>query len=222
MKEEIKVDFDRPRKTQLDLELEEYENKVQSFSEDQIEKELEKISKKLVVNFRPQHSNKKVPVDISNNSEQKNRLFMRNKLMETTKWIGYIVKKVEGDYSIIWRQINATFVSKNILPDYDSTKLQLPDGVKFMDTLSLQGLKMYKKFLMCFANAVLFENSKIEVATKKAKYIQFALMEDLPNEKLFDELVLPKNWQTAYKTIMKQKFCMERERALSANLLNFQ
>lgn len=203
-------DLTKKRKTALDLELEQYQSKIKLLDQAKLQKELEKLEKKCSGNFVNANTGKVVTLDILNNAEQKNRLYVRKNIMSTTKWIGYLVKHIGEDYAVTWQHINATFVSKNILPDWINTRLENSADTSFLDTLSLKGLKLYNKYLICIANMVIFEKYDLSDATQQAKYHQFAIMDELQDQSLFDVYILPKTWKTLYKTIMKQKFCKDQ------------
>ena len=105
--------------------------------------------------------------------------------------------------------INATFSSRTINPDFNNLRLALDEGVSFMDTLSLEGLKMYKKFMVSIANSVLFEKDTFEVATKKAKNLILALNNEPTDSHFYAKTILPKTWKTYYKYVMQQKKCID-------------
>lgn len=197
------------KKTKLDLELEEYVKKINDFNKDKLQKELEKLDKKLVVPYVSAKTYDIDNKDISKDATEKNRLYMRNITSSTAKWIGYAIQQTEKDYSSTWSLINATFSSKTIKPDYDSIRMALDEGVSFMDTLSLEGLKMYKKFLVSIANSVLFEKDSFESSAKKAKNLILALNEEANDTHYYAGTILPKNWKTYYKYIMQQKSCLD-------------
>ncbi|MGN1222040.1 MAG: hypothetical protein ACI4TT_02265 [Christensenellales bacterium] len=197
------------KKTKLDLELEEYSKKINSLDKEKLQKELEKLNRKLVVPYVTVDTYEIDNKDISKDATEKNRLYMRNVTSSTAKWIGYSIQQSGRDFSSTWNLINATFSSRTINPDFNNLRLALDEGVSFMDTLSLEGLKMYKKFLVSIANSVLFEKDSFETSAKKAKNLILALNEEANDLHFYSGTILPKNWKTYYKYIMQQKSCLD-------------
>lgn len=192
-------------KTKLDLDLEQYGIKVSKMSASKLFDELEKVESKMVVPFIDPKTYDVVNINIKDDIEQKNRIYMRKVISSATKWIGYAIKKCDCDYADVWKTINATFVSPNVMPNYNSIHLAVDEGQSIMDCLSLEGLKLYKKFLLSIANKVVFENQKFGYAVKQSKYLQMAICDDNFDDVAFDRYILPRTWQTYYKYEMKQK-----------------
>lgn len=193
------------KKTKLELDLENYSEKIKTYNYQKLEHELDKLNKKLNVQYINANNYDIITKDISDNAQEKNRLYMRKMTSETAKWIGYAIKEKDDDFSSVWNLINATFASRTINPDYSDVRLALDEGVSFMDTLSLEGLKMYKKFMVSIANSVLFDNKDFDQAVKNAKNFIIALNERFGDDHYYSDTILTKNWQTYYKYTMQQK-----------------
>ena len=197
------------KKTKLQLDIEEYGKKIKMYTKEKLEKELEKLNKKLVVPYIAFVDCETVSKDISNDCQEKNRLYMRKLTSETAKWIGYAIQQTtQQDFSNTWKLLNATFVSKTVQPDYYNFKLDVYEGASFMDTLSLEGLKMYKKFMVSVANYVLYDKLDFESSVKKAKQLVIALNDKMTDDHYYSDKILPNNWQIYYKYVMQQKECL--------------
>ena len=209
------------KKTKLELGLEEYSKKIERLDEENLEKELSRVNKKLVAVYILTDIFQPESRDISQNSTEKNRLYMRKVTSEISKWVGCAIKQTNNDFSGAWRLINATFVSQTTSPDYKNKRIKLYEGVPFMDLLSLNGLQMYKKYMLSIANSVLFEKKPLDMAIQNAKKIVMALNE-FPNDlHFYADAVLPRNWQTYYKYAMKQKIVLNKIKTLQKDgLLN--
>lgn len=198
------------KKTKLELQLEEYRKKVKTMDYDRLVQEKEKIDKKLVVPYISLRKYNIENIDIANNAQEKNRIFMRKKISAVTKWVNYVISNRNLDFAYMWSQIDAMFASDNFVVDTNNKRLKLLNGVSFKDTLSLKGLAKYKVFLQSFVDNCLFKNEKnINKAMLDAKEVEMSLTKKEDRELLFDNKALPKNCDKYYENIMRQKAVCE-------------
>lgn len=203
--EKLNYHKDNAYKTKLELEIDKFMGELSGYDVEKLKKELEKVNKKLVVPYANVDTGIVTEVDIKDDVEEKNRLYMRKVLCNTAKWIGFTIKKSGRDYAMIWNLINSTFSSRQVGPEFDNERVALGENIAFMDTLSLDGLRMYKKFLVSVANSVLYEGKCFEEATLQAQRLIKDLNDFYSDIYYYDDKVLPKNWQKYYKYTMKQK-----------------
>lgn len=205
------LDFHK-EKTRISADLEKFMLKASKFDAEQTAKELADLNKKLVVPFVDDRTGAKVLVDISNNAEQKNRLYFRKKISTIAKWISVAIKRSNADYSAMWNLMNATFASKTIMPDFENGRLLVEDRFSFMDTLSLDGMIKYKQFLTIIAHKVLAEDYSFASACRLAKNQVFGFVNN--DQTIYDSKTLPTTWNTYYKHTMKQKILLEHQKWL--------
>lgn len=199
----------------MQLELEAYAKKISTLDADAVAKELEKINKKLVVPYVALDTYETVKKDISKNAEERNRLYFRKVASETAKWVGYAIQKTNNDFATTWHMINAVFASPSINPDYDDVRLAVDDGVSFMDTLSMAGLIMYKRYMTSIANSVLYQGYSFDAAARSAKQLVLAINDSMYDNHFYSDTTLPKTWQTYYKYAMQQKACLDHIKKLN-------
>lgn len=196
--------LDNLEKTKLELDLENFEQKIKDYSEEKLKKNLLDINKKLFVKYNLH--NRIIELDISSNAEQKNRLYLRKKMSKTTKWVNYMLNKRLIDFSDGWNYINAVFVSKDANPNYASDKMPYLSN-SFLATLSLKGLSEYNKYLTLIVDEAVFKNQPFKKSVNFAK-ITLLDMGNVHNNSYYDNLKLTDGWKTAYKNVMKQKILL--------------
>ena len=191
------------QKSKEEEQVDKYIKLIQFYDKQKIASEFVRINSKLAVPFVDAQTSNDVGVDISNDAEQKNRLYVRRLSAKMAKWVNSAIQLKKLDYSKTWQMINATYASPTMYPDYDSKRIVLGNRYSFADTLSLKGLMMYNKFLLSIANSVLFDDRSFLTAVKLAKVMVFP--QKFNEDKLYDNKILPKNWPSYYKYAMQQK-----------------
>lgn len=216
-------------KTKFDDELLAYKDRLKKMDYDRLLVEKEKIDQKLVVPYLVKGRNgyEIENIDISADKRAKNRIYMRKMLGIATKWTNLVInnqKKIDSQneefalcggekvsydeesyFAMRWADIEAMFASSTTLPDRQNKNIPTKSGVGMKQVLSLNGLVMYKKFLISFANNFLFNKKPFNESLRDAKYLEMSLNGGADKNLYFDKHILPENFDKYYRIEMKQK-----------------
>lgn len=146
----------------------EYSESLKDMSIDQLNAEREKLHKKMTtkVLHLGTYSYTEKEVDISNNSEFKNRLYVRHKLKLLVKMINIELKNRKLNYQEYWKKISDFFRTKTSAPSY--AYMELDKSATFADRLSLDGIILYKKYLLFLYDAMSNEGKKVVESMNQA------------------------------------------------------
>ena len=189
----------------------EYKNQIKNYDEEELRKEQQKLHEKMNINYLclgdGYYSVRKI--NIADNPDEKNRVYVRKKVMFLSALIsGHLGVYVE-DYAPYRNYINKVFMNSTHFPDYVTVNLK-GKSVAFADKLSLKGMIAYKNFLM-----FLYDDLKNkDLGFKEAVY--FALGQEidvdgnLDRNRFYSSRFLPKSINTTYKNLLKEKVINEK------------
>ena len=104
---DYKLDFKADsQKSKEEEKVDEYIKLIQSYDKQKIASEFVRINSKLAVPFVDAQTSNDVGVDISNDAEQKNRLYVRRLSAKLAKWVNSASRRVYKKNNSIWQKTN--------------------------------------------------------------------------------------------------------------------
>ena len=191
--------------------LTEYKNQIENYSEEELKNEQQKLHEKMNINYlclgEGFYSVKKI--NIANNPDEKNRIYVRKKVMFLSALIsGHLGDYVE-DYAPYRNYINQTFMDAIYVPEYATVNLK-GKTVAFADKLSLKGMIAYKNYLMFLYDNMKTKNMEFREAVYMALCQEMEVDANLDRNKFFSSKFLPKSINTTYQNLLKEKVINEK------------
>ena len=194
----------------VSLNMNEYKQKVGAMSVKQLLKEKEKIERHLTVNYTFMGPNfySVGKVNIKDDPEEKNRIYVRKKVSILTKMISGQLNQYTTDFASYWKYINKQFLDTTSYGDHVTAVLK-GRSVPFADKLTVKGLTAYKRYLLVLSDN-LSKNMDLAPAVKNAIDTEFYADADLARNKFYSRKFLPASIDAIFKNLIKSKIVDEQ------------
>ena len=151
------------------LDLADYESKLDEMSRLDLVYEKARLAERMDMKYLKlyEYDVKEQVENISENAEEKERIFLRHRLKFIIKMINSeLKKKFVQDYSSTWHEVNKNFDISSFKPFFAEKVLE--KTVTFADRLSTEGMKAYKNYLLFLHDNLSNKNLDVEDCIGKA------------------------------------------------------
>lgn len=193
-----------------------YKKKIEDFDYDKLQAERQKLLDKQCLNYiyMPIVTRYEVKrLNISDNPEEKNRIYLRKKVTMAIKDINAKLDDYVVDFSSCWRYFNEEFLKTTSNP-YIATATLEKKSVPTSDRLGLMGLRAYYHFLLFLGDAIEMYPSNFEFATQLALEKEQDVDAKFNRDEFFTRLFLPNNIDAIYKNLAREKCLNDRIKEL--------
>ena len=193
----------------VSLNMKEYRERIETMSVKQLLKEKEKVEKHLTVNYIFMGPNyySVGQVNIKDDPEEKNRIYVRKKVSILTKIISGQISEYTTDFASCWSFINKKFLETTSYGDYVTAILR-GKSVPFADKLTVKGLTAYKKYLLVL-NDNLSKNMNMIPAVNDAINTEFYADNNMDRNNFYSRKFLPASIDAIFKNLIKSKIVGE-------------
>ena len=198
----------------VSINMNDYQKKIENYDFNKLLAEKEKILNKQNVSYTyvSLGSYYTQQINISENPDEKNRIYVRKKVAMLSKIISGQLSSFAVDYASYWKYINDEFLKTTSDPDYVTARLQ-GKTVPFADKLNLQGLTAYKRFLVVLSDN-LEKTPYFNFAVQNALDAEIEYDQDLNRDKFYTRYFLPQSIDSIFKNLMKEKIVDNRLKEL--------
>lgn len=194
----------------VSLNMREYREKIETMSVKQLLKEKEKVEKHLTVNYIFMGPNyySVGQVNIKDDPEEKNRIYVRKKVAIITKMISGQLNQYTTDFASCWNFINKKFLETTSYGDHVTAILK-GKSVPFADKLTVKGLTAYKKYLLVLSDN-LGKDMNLIPAAQDAIDTEYYADANLDRTKFYSRKYLPSSIDAIFKNLIKSKMVDEQ------------
>lgn len=194
----------------VSLNMNEYKQKVEAMSVKQLLKEKEKIERHLTVNYIFMGPNfySVNQVNIKDDPEEKNRIYVRKKVSILTKMISGQLNQYTTDFASCWQFINKKFLETTSYGNHVTAILK-GKTVPFADKLTVKGLTAYKKYLLVLSDN-LSKGINLVPAAQDAIDTEYYADANLDRNKFYSRKYLPASIDAIFKNLIKSKIVDEQ------------
>ncbi|MBO7508534.1 MAG: hypothetical protein J6T39_02705 [Clostridia bacterium] len=215
---------DFSQNAQSSINLTEFEQGLAGLTKEALLKEQEKLNKKIKLQYIV--VNPVLPVyhveevNIADNPEQKNRVWLRKNVAFATGVLSGIFKEIgvsSEEFSGFMGYVRDKFLETVYVPHIAEITLK-GKTVPLADKLTMSGLKAYRRYLLflcdnlehsCYVKGG--DNSMdFQIAVVDALAKEMEVDDDLNREQFFTTYFLPKSVDACYKNMLKEKTISEK------------
>ena len=188
------------------INMQDYKQKLNGMSFEQLLKESEKINNKLNVSYIVLDEYASYYAirekNIANNSNEMDRIFLRKEVMALTKIISGQLQSFANHFDLYWGTINEAFIKSTVpYPKYVKAEIG-GKKIPLANKLNNVGLTAYKRYLLALSDNLACETDLMH-ATYNAIRSEAEYDHSFDRTRFYTRNLLPVNIDTIHKNLVK-------------------